>query len=350
MAGNTMQLDVCTRYDELGASSRCRYYLYADVLRKAGFDVRFHPFFRANYLKRLYANGTRSRLHAGMALLRRLAELPGYGRALYVEYELLPELPWEFETRFLKNRRYVLNFDDNVWEKYRNRPRLEKKYDQLVRHAAGVIVANDFLSEQLLLLQPNLVKIPTVVDLNSYPEHMEKFSRFTIGWIGTPVTYRYLELHAPVLRKMAEKTQFELLVIARRDLASRALPGVPMRFIDWSPETEARDLCRCHIGIMPLADDPFSRGKSAYKLIQYQAAGLPAIATPVGENRRVVRNNETGFLAATPHEWCQALEQLKNDTELRLRMSRAARAGAGAYSLQRYAPVMIDFLKRALFS
>lgn len=345
-----MRLDICTRYDRFGASSRCRYYLYEDALREAGFDVRIHPFFRGGYLKRLYADGVKSRLHAGMALLRRLAELPGYGNALYVEYELLPQLPWDFEARFLKNRRFVLNFDDNVWEKYRNRPHLEKKYDQLVRRAAGVIVANDFLAEQLLPLQPNLVKIPTVVDLNSYPEQLEKFPRFTIGWIGTPVTYRYLELHAPVLRKMAENTEFELLVIARRDLASRALPGVPMRFIDWSPETEARDLCRCHIGIMPLTDDPFSRGKSAYKLIQYQAAGLPAIASPVGENRNVIRNGENGFLATTPHEWCRALEQLKNDSALRQRMSGAARTGAGAYSLQRYAPVLIDFLKRALFS
>ena len=268
-----MRLDVCTRYDRLGASSRCRYYLYENALRAAGFDVRFHPFFRSGYLKRLYAGGGKSRLLAAGALCRRLLELPGFGEALLVEYELFPNLPWGFEARYLSRRRYVLNFDDNVWEKYRGNPRLEGKYDRLIRGAAGVIVANGFLEERVRALQPETVMIPTVVDLDNYPAAAEKFPRFTVGWIGTPVTYRYLELHAGTLRRMAAAADFELLVIARRELESRALPGVPMRFIDWSAETEARELARCHAGIMPLTDDPFSRGKSAYKLIQYQAAG-----------------------------------------------------------------------------
>ncbi len=340
-----MQLDICTRYDQLGASSRCRYYLYEDVLRRNGFDVHFHPFFRRNYLKRLYAGHGKSRFHGAISLMRRLAEFPAYGRNLYIEYELLPELPYEVESYFLKNKRYVLNFDDNVWEKYRNRPRLETKYDQLVKNAAGVIAANDFLLEQLRTLQPNLLKLPTVVDLDTYPVHAEKFKKFTVAWIGTPYTYRYLKRFSDTLRQMAQHIDFELLVIAGRHLESQALPGVPMRFIDWSAETEAQELCRCHIGIMPLTDDPFSRGKSAYKLIQYRAAGLPAIASPVGENCNVIRHGINGFLADSPHEWCDALRKLQSGTPLYHQMSHAARESAGEYSLQRYAPALTNFLK-----
>ena len=99
---------------------------------------------------------------------------------------------------------------------------------------------------------------------------------------------------------------------------------------------------------MPLTDDPFSRGKSAYKLIQYQAAGLPAIASPVGENVRVIRHGVTGFLADSPAEWADALKQLAADSGLCAAMGLAARAAAFDYSLQKYGPVEAAFLRSAL--
>lgn len=343
------KLGICTRYTRQGASSRLRYYRYASALETAGFEPEFHPFFGERYLHHLYSGGGKSRLLAAAALAKRLALAPLLPERLLIEYELLPELPYSVEAQLLGHRRYVLNFDDNVWEKYAARPRLADKYDNLCRRAAGVIAANDFLLDRIRPLNPNTIKIPTVVDLEEYPPAAEKFPRFTVVWIGTPVTYAFLEQQAETLRAMAEAVEFELLVVAGKQLKARAIPGVSMRFADWSAETEADLLARSHLGIMPLPEnDPFAQGKSAFKLIQYRAAGIPAIASPVGENRTMIVPGETGFLARTPEEWVSALRTLHDDEAARLRMARRARELAAECSLQKYAPILTGFLEETL--
>lgn len=346
---NGIPLGVCTRYDRLGASSRLRYFNYRDAFEAAGFAPRFHPFFSDAYLRRFYAGKGKSRIRGASALLRRFAEGPFLPQRLLIEYELLPELPFRIEERFLRGKRFVLNFDDDVWLKYEGRTNLEDKYDRLVASASGVICANDLLLERVSKRNPEAVKIPTAIDLDAFPPSPEKFPRFTVAWIGTPVTYGYLELHADALREMARTVDFELLVIAKKNLQTRALPGVSMRFEEWSAEKEAALLTRCHAGIMPLsADDAFAAGKSAFKLIQYLAAGLPAIASPVGENRAVLRSGETGFFASAPGEWAEALRQLADDESLREQLSANARRRAFDYSVQKYGPVYTNFLKRVL--
>ncbi len=333
----------CTRYTPLGASSRLRFYAYLEAVRQAGFAVRCDAFFSDGYLRRLYAGCGKSRLRAAWSLFARLLRAPFWPHDLVIEYELFPELSYEFEARWLKNRRYVLNFDDNVWEKYNHRPRLRGKYDDLVRHAAGVIVANEFLREKVAPLNANVLEIPTVVELARYRERPPRPARLTLLWVGTPVTYVYLEAFADTLRAMAAHCDFELLVLARKSLESRRIPGVAMRFLDWDEASEAREIARAHIGIMPLTDDPFSRGKSAYKLIQCLAAGLPVIASPVGENRRVV-TPDCGFLAATPAAWCEALSVLA-DPARRAHFAAAAVHRAAAYSLEHYRKIYVEFLR-----
>lgn len=341
-------MGIYPRYGRLGASSRLRYYAYRAAFESAGFAPEYHPFFSDSYLERLYAGRGKSRLLAIAALLRRIAVSANLPERMLIEYELLPELPYAVESRFLRNRRYVLNFDDDVWIKYEGRKHLKGKYDRLIEGACGVVCANDLLLERVLKHNPLAVKIPTAVDLAAFPLRAEKFPRFTVAWIGTPVTYSYLERHAEALRAMARTEAFELLVVAKKNLCTRAIPGVRMRFEDWSLENEAVLLSRCHVGIMPLpADDAFASGKSAFKLIQYLAAGLPAIASPVGENRRVLRSGKTGFFASSPEEWAEALRLLA-DESVRMRLSANARALAQDYSIQNYGAVYAEFLQKTL--
>lgn len=338
-------LGVYTRYSELGASSRLRYYAYAQSWRDAGFAPEFHPFYPARYLRRLYAGRGASRLLAGASLLRRLLLSVRLPERLVLEYELLPYLPAGVEKALLRGHRYVLNFDDNVWEKYLDSPHLSGKYDALVEGASGVIVANRFLRERVEVRNSNVIEIPTAVDLDAYPAgRVPRRERTTVAWIGTPVTYPYLEAAAPALQAMRRVADFRLLVLASRGLAARPIPGIETEYQDWSPETEGADLAACHFGIMPLNDDPFSRGKSAYKLIQYLAAGLPVIASPVGENNRVVKPGANGFLAASPQEWADAFRRLLDTPR-----NDAARESARAYSLQFWRPVCAGFLKEALW-
>ena len=135
-----------------------------------------------------------------------------------------------------------------------------------------------------------------------------------------------------------------IIVIARKDIP--CIPGVNMTCVDWSEKTEGALLNTCDIGIMPLCDDDFSRGKSAYKLIQYAASGLPAIASPVGENRYFIRDGINGFTPKTPAEWLGALRQLE-DNSRRTAMALEMQKQAWDYSLQKYGPIVVDFLKKS---
>ena len=340
---------VCTRYGELGASSRLRFFRYSDAWRAAGLDPVFHAFFDDDYLRRLYGGGGKSRGAVCRSLCRRLALLPHLERRLFIEYELLPGIPAAWELAALRGRRYVLGFDDRVELKYAGRCFLEGKYEVLIRRAAGVVCANAFLTEWARRFNERVIEIPTAVDLDRcLPGREEaKFPDFTVVWIGTPATLPYLAGHLPALRAMAEAVDFELLTIGA-ELPATA--GIRTRSLPWSEAAEGVLLGRAHVGIMPLpAGDAFAEGKSAYKLLQYLAAGIPAIASPVGENRRVVAEGVTGFLAETPGEWREALRRLASDSALRRRMGAAARERASAYSLAKYAPLLTGFLRERLF-
>ncbi len=337
------ELSIYTRYDTLGASSRYRYFMYESYLKGGGFEPRFYPFYDNEYLRKLY-RGQKDRTALVRAWLRRSGDAARIAPCALVEYELFPFRSWHTDWKYLKKSRYVVNFDDNVWEKYTRLPWLRHKFDRVTEHAAGVIAANDFLLEKVSKLNANAIKIPTVPDAESYRSDLPKYDRFTAVWIGTPVTYGFLEQFADTLRAMTRVVPgFELLAIASSGL--RPLDGVNMRCLDWSSDTEIEMLCRAHVGIMPLPDTDFTRGKSAFKIIQYLAAGLPVLASPVGENRLVVKSGENGFLPETPGEWCDALRRLSGDAELYRRMSEASKKESAGYSIRRWASVLNRFLQ-----
>jgi glycosyltransferase involved in cell wall biosynthesis len=344
-----LKLDICTRYNIDGGSSRLRYYLYQEELEKAHWQVRFFPFYGKKYLSKLYANKS-VKLDRVISLIKRLFLASFFAKNLLIEYELLPAVPAIFEELLLKRRNYILNFDDYVWAKYDNLPYLQDKYDRLIANAKGVIVANDVLYNKVAKLNNNIIKIPTVVKLASYrPKDVpiEKFSKFTIVWIGTPVTYHtYLTQLAPVFQKLTTIFDYELLVIAKESLPT--MEGVPQRNINWSCEIETTILSKCHVGIMPLVDDQFARGKSAYKLIQYQAAGIPSIASCVGENSNVIKHNVNGFLANSNDDWIKYLTLLNSNSNLLMEMGENASYCAYEYSLEKYGPIFNQFLLDSL--
>jgi glycosyltransferase involved in cell wall biosynthesis len=317
--------------------------MYAQRLHANGEQVKVNNFFDDKYLHALYNNQKAGIFNIFKSYFRRFMQLICAEKFLVIEYELLPFIPYWVERMFLSRRKYILNFDDNVWEKYKDKKNLSTKYDNLVRNADGIIVANDFLYDKVIGLNKNVIKIPTVVDLDLYKSGKTKYDKFTLAWIGTPVTYVYLESFAETLREMAEKYDFELLVIAKKNLESRRLKGVKMRFEDWSSQNETEFLARSHAGIMPLTNDAFSQGKSAFKLIQYAAAGLPVIASPVGENLRVVKNNQTGFLPETNESWLEALDKLINNQKIYNDMSENARTASKDYSIQKYYQIFYKF-------
>ena len=342
-------LGVYTRYAAQGASSRLRYLCYAERLAQSGFDAEFHTLFRDDYLQALYS-GRAVRIKALRDLVRRMFRMPPRERKLWIEYELLPHVPFAVEAKLLAGRKFVLDFDDAVYLKYADSPRLADKFERLAALASGVVVANDALFAHFSAVNANTVKIPTAVDTAALAPREDKFPRLTLVWIGTPVTCRaHLVPMAETLRELKKSLDFDLLVIG--GTPSPALDFAGVRIVPWSEAVANELLPRCHIGIMPLpAGDAFASGKSAYKLIQYLAAGLPAVASPVGENRVVVEAGVSGFLAESEEEWREALRRLVSDAETRGEMTAAARAEAVMkYSVRRVAPDIEKFLEKTFF-
>ena len=346
---SSIKVGFFTRYDRLGGSSRLRFFAYADQLKKSGyFDCEVKPFFSDAYLKKFYSTGKKSFFAFIGALFRRLKQLFACrAKNLVIEYELLPVFPFWLEKLFLRNKKYVLDFDDWVWSKYRDNPFCRGKFDKLIAAAAGVIAANDLIFDHCRQLNRNCIKIPTTVDRDAL-ENCEaaEFDLYTIVWIGTPTTYRtHLMALGDTLRRLAEKFDYQLLVISALPLPE--IPGVNCRFVKWSEKTQYQYLRGAQVGIMPLPDnDEFAAGKSAYKLIQYLAAGIPAVASNIGENCVVLSDGVTGFLADSPEKWLEALTRLHDDNALREQMSANASRAGTRYFLQEKLAVYADFLEK----
>lgn len=324
-----------------GPASRYRIYQYLAGLRARGVEVDVSPLFGDGYLD--IAADPRSSRRA----VRRLgAAAVGYGRRvadllrrgaydlLVVERQLLPYLPASMELPLFRGRTPVaLEFDDAIYLT----PFHGRKLARLAAAARLVIVGNAELA-RFAAGAREVAVVPTVLDVKRYRprlDHRDR-DRFVVGWIGLPYNLPALQRLARPLARVAREVPLELRVIGT---AAPELPGVPVRLVPWSEAGEAAALADLDVGVMPLADNPWSRGKCALKLLQYMAAGVPAVASPVGVNRDILADGENGRLADGEEEWLGALLALARSPSLRARLGAAGRRTVEArYSLDAWVP------------
>jgi glycosyltransferase involved in cell wall biosynthesis len=345
-----MRVLLLSRYDRLGASSRLRSYQYLSYLIQRGVEVEVSPLFDDAYVRGLYTRKVSKWLVvlAYMQRISRLFSAQTYD-LIWIEKEALPWLPICFELFFLRrNVPLVVDYDDAVFHRYDThrsglvRLVLGKKIDRVMSASDVVIAGSEYLVERARLAGARWIeKLPTVVDLNRYPLlPVRRIDNVvTIGWIGSPGTSHYLLPLISVFYSLHKSFNLRVLAIGA---SKRAEFDDLVEVLPWSEDTEVSLLAQVDIGIMPLPDEPFERGKCAYKLIQYMASSKPVVASPVGENVYVVRPGVNGFLASSESEWQSALFDLCNDSILRKRFGQAGRAIAeGTYSLAVTAPRLL---------
>ncbi len=257
-------------------------------------------------------------------------------------------------ARLLRSvRRLAYDFDDAMphRDSFRGRPLSSARAARFVRTCAAadaVLAGSEVLAEMARACRPRAVFVaPTPVDVAAYgpePARRADGAPFRVGWIGSRSTLPYLALVAkPLARALAGIPGARLVVVGDR---APELPGVPLEFVPWSEAAEAEALRGMDAGIMPLTDDPWSRGKCGFKLLQYAATGLPAVASPVGANTSIVEDGRTGFLAADDDAWERAIRVLAADGDLRRRMGAAARRAAESrWSLRVLVPPLAAFLR-----
>lgn len=331
-----MKVIALTRYDRLGASSRVRFMQYFQTLDQMGVEVCMHPLFSDDYIRSLQA-GKRNKWAIALAYLRRIAlllRLPS-DSFFWVEKDALPWLPAWLEMLLLRrSRAYVLDYDDAVFHTYdQHKSRmvqrlLGKKHAALMRQATLVMAGNNYIAGYAKAQGAKWVEVvPTVIDLARYcapPSKMDITKASTppvVGWIGQRATAHFMLTIETVIKKLAKEgnASFHAVGIIPGEL------GLPMKAIKWSEESEVDSIAQFDIGIMPLEDGPFERGKCGYKLIQYMACGIPVIASPVGVNTDIVEHGVNGYLASTEAEWEAALLQLASSQALRQQMGQAGR-------------------------
>ena len=319
-----MHIFYFTKYSRLGASSRLRSYQYFPYLEKAGYTVKVFPLFSDIYLEKLY-NGEVSKLTVLSCYFRRFISLfqITHETKVIIEKEFFPYLPgWAEKVLAIRGVKYIVDYDDAIFHNYDKNPNslirflLRHKIDRVMKYSRCVIAGNDYLAKRAQKAGASCIKIiPTVIDENRYlsSDYKDTNSPFVIGWIGSPTTFRNLLPIAPVLKKLAEEGAHIHIIGAEGDLGF----SKNLFFKPWKEQTEVENIGGFDVGIMPLEDTPFTRGKCAYKLIQYMGCELPVIASPIGMNREVVEHGVNGFIASSNEEWLEALMLYKNSIGLR---------------------------------
>jgi glycosyltransferase involved in cell wall biosynthesis len=230
------------------------------------------------------------------------------------------------------SRRLVFDLDDAIFCKPNGSSSSTRmsRFAAMIRCCDHVTAGNTFLAEVAERFNPAVSVIPTCVDVDRYlPGDGAPSEHFDVVWIGSSSTRKYLEAAIPALREAARRIPtLRLKIIADFDLDAPGFPTVPVR---WQAATEAAELASAQVGIAPMSDDDWSRGKCALKVLQYMAAGLPVVSSPAGVNSEAVVPGETGFLAGNPQAWVEALQQLAADAALRCRLGEAGRQRVAEY-------------------
>ena len=352
-----MKVLLLSRYGRLGASSRVRFLQYLPYFQSQGVGVTVEPLLSDAYLRALYSGGSRWREVFG-GYKRRIWALLRARRfdVVIIEKELFPFMP-AITERLLRliGVPYVVDYDDALFHRYDChtnpwvRRFLGQKIDSVMRHAATVIAGNNYLAERAYRAGANRVEIiPTVVDTERYHPKSNAVGEVPIvGWIGTPQTSRYLKPLLPVFESLKNEMPVRFVAVGANP---EDFEGTLVEAWPWSEESEVASVQQFDIGIMPLVDSPWERGKCGYKLIQYMACGVSVIASPVGVNCEIVVSDENGLFADTVGEWDKTLRILLNvDSEVRKRMGAAGRVRVEEwYSAQVQASRLLDTLYEAV--
>lgn len=350
-----MNILLLSRYTRMGASSRLRTLQYLPALKRDGFDVQVAPFFDDDYLRVLYS-GQGSRGSITGYMLRRVGRMlqRPVPDLIWLEKEALPWVPWLMERALIPRIVPIISdYDDAVFHRYDKhklgmvQALLGNKIGHVMAASSLVMAGNSYLGDYARNSGAARVEtVPTVVDLDAYQVRLGSAdeSSLRVGWIGTPQTWKALAnpIHKvldPLLRKKA--ALFRAVGAGMNGDTNGTLEILP-----WSEDNEVTLIKSMDIGVMPLPDTPWTRGKCGYKLIQYMACGLPVVASPVGVNKDIVEHGVNGFLAETDAEWRSAIETLLADSELRRRMGAAGRKKVEEhYSLQIWGPRVAQMLR-----
>lgn len=342
-------------YGPLAASHRIRLGQYCTGLAEEGINLKVQSLLGNEYLQARFqgrAPPVLPLLSEGINRIALLLRRDKFDIAI-VHCELFPFVPGWLEQVALRVP-FVYDFDDAFYLRYKTgkfawlESVLGRKFEPFMHSATAITAGNRHLATYAGRLNKNVTVLPSVVDTARFiPLAHLKNPIFTIGWIGSSSTAAYLQTLVAPLQMLGRERRLNFVVIGGK---APLIEGIEVIEYQWSEETEVELINTFDVGIMPLPDDEWARGKCAFKLVQYMACGVPVVASRVGANIDLV-TEDCGFLASTVDQWVGAIRQLWEQPLTRKSMAEASRNRVvDHYSLQSNLPVLSNVIRKALDS
>lgn len=355
-----MDLRAFVPYPIEGASARFRVFQYVPYLSGQGVRTTVYAFWGSKAFRLLYRPGHLA--EKGIELLKGTGNRIGHlmaakrGDVLFIHRECYPIGPAILEELLrVHNLPIIYDFDDAIYLPENGQKswlisklKMPGKVSTIIKLSSCIIAGNETLREYALQYNPNVGVIPTSIDTKLYtprPDGPRYNEKVVIGWMGSPTTVRFLSSLNEVISaigKMFKNIEFHFV-----GGFDETLRGPITTFNNWRLGTEVQDLQSFDIGIMPLWDDAWARGKCAFKAIQYMAVGIPAVVSPVGVAKEVVVDGVTGFHARSTTEWIEKLAELIREEKARKSMGERARERVlREYSVDVNAPKFLATLRQ----
>lgn len=317
---------------------RFRFEHFIPYLEQNGFKIEFSNLLNENDDKNFYAKGNilKKVIIIIKSFLHRFKDLKkaAYFDVVYIYREAFWLGTVFFEKKLKKRKtKIIYDFDDAIWlndtsdgNKKFAWLKSNTKTGAICKIADLVITGNKYLADYAKNFNTNVIIIPTTIDTNYHkPIEIKKDNyKICIGWTGTETTLKHFDIAIPVLKKLKDiyGEQIYFKVIVNTDVWTRDLD---VKLVKWNLQDEIKELSEFDIGIMPLPDDDWSRGKCGFKGLQYMALEIPTIMSPVGVNKEIIKHGENGFLANSDEEWINIISDLIKNPELRIKIGKAGR-------------------------
>ncbi|MBC7933661.1 MAG: glycosyltransferase family 4 protein [Rubrivivax sp.] len=340
-------------------SQRYRVEQWEPWLKERGVEIVYKPFESEELNAVLYQPGRTAKKVSlvAEALRRRFGDVREARRfdAVYLLREAALLGPPVFERMLARARvPFVFDFDDAVFERYVSPSngylsylKFPGKTQTICRLAAHVMAGNEYLADYARRVNERVTVVPTTVDTSKYAvEPRPPNDVPIIGWTGSYSTVQHLLTLTGALKRLARTDRFRLRVIGSPNMRLEGLEGLDVEVLPWRSETEVEDLRPFDVGVMPLPEDRWSRGKCGMKALQYMGLGVATVCSPVGVNSEIIRDGENGLLASGEDEWVEKLRLLLRAPSLRERLGREGRATVEAkYSAAIQAPRVFQILE-----
>ena len=338
-----------TKYGEMSASTRERFTKYIPFLNKNNINVKSHILINDKIYFSRIIKGEKKIIHISFQFINRIFQIIFQKKKLLViQYELLSFFPSILELYLkIRNIPYIIDLDDAVYLNYKKKflykILFDRKFKRILNWSNGIIVGNNFLKKEIKkFCKKQIIYLPTTVHVNI--SKFKKNHNFTVIWIGSPSTTKYLDDISFVIEYLSLNEDVRFKIIGSKN--SKILQNSNIEFLDWSIKEEKKELYSSSLGIMPLRNTEWEKGKCGYKLLQYMSCSLPVIASPVGVNKKIVQKGITGYFANSQKDWIDYILKIKKDNKLGKKLGKNGKKKLlKDFELKKFSKDYVKFIK-----